>query len=92
MICLLLLSLLAISASAENASPVKLGVYIESLCPDSKAFISKQLNPTFNKLHSIISLEMVPFGNANYTVINRTKEQFDIEFKCEYRPQECRNG
>jgi hypothetical protein len=41
---------------------------------------------------SIISLEMVPFGNANYTVINRTKEQFDIEFKCEYRPQECRNG
>ncbi len=32
---------------------------------------------------------MVPFGNANYTIINKTKEQFDVEFKCQHGPQEC---
>ncbi len=86
MIFILLLSLLAISASAEN---VKIGVYFESLCPDSKAFILKQLFPTFQKLNSIITLEMVPFGNANYTIIDKTKEQFDVEFECQHGLQEC---
>jgi hypothetical protein len=89
MIYLFLLGLLAINASAENASPVKVEVYIESMCPDSKAFILEQLNPTYNKLHSIIDLEILSFGDSNYTIINKTEEQFDVEFVCEHGPQEC---
>jgi hypothetical protein len=89
MIYLFLLGLLAINASAKIASPVKVEVYIESMCPDSKAFILKQLNPTYSKLHSIIDLEILSFGDSNYTIINKTEEQFDVEFVCEHGPQEC---
>ena len=48
----------------EAARPVQLGVYYESMCPDSVRFFQEQLWPTWQKTHTIIKLILVPFGNA----------------------------
>ncbi len=68
----------------EGNGKVKLGVYLESLCPDSKSFINKQLTPTFNILSQIFDIDLVPFGNSKYTY-NTTKE---VLFKCQNGFQE----
>jgi len=44
--------------------PVLLGVYYESLCPDSADFIVHKLQPVYNKLSDVLFLELVPYGNA----------------------------
>ena len=43
---------------------LKVGVYFESLCSDSKAFITTQLYPTFAKLGKYLEIDFVPYGNA----------------------------
>lgn len=66
------------------SAPVHLGVFYESLCPDSKNFIVNQLQNAYSKLSDIIFLELVPYGNA--------KEQQDgklWKFTCQHGPDEC---
>jgi len=41
-----------------------LGVFYESMCPDSKKFIVSQLQHAYSKLKDIMFLELVPYGNA----------------------------
>jgi len=63
---------------------VHLALYYESLCPDCKVFITNQLWPTYNKISSIIDLDLVPYGNA--------QERQDGDtwvFTCQHGPQEC---
>ena len=43
---------------------LKVGVYFESLCPDSKAFITTQLYPTMAKLGKYLDIDFYPYGNA----------------------------
>ena len=47
-----------------NEDILKVGVYFESLCPDSKAFITTQLYPTMAKLGKYLDISFVPYGNA----------------------------
>jgi len=65
---------------------VKLGVYLESLCPDSKRFINNQLTPAFNILSQILDIDFVPFGNSKWTYNQTTKE---VVFECQHGPEEC---
>ena len=44
-------------------------VYYEALCPDSRYFIMKQLKPTYEKLHSIMTVAFVPYGKARVSVV-----------------------
>ena len=44
---------------------VTIGVYYESLCPDSRNFITKQLYPTYQKLGQNLDVEFRPFGKAS---------------------------
>ena len=44
--------------------PVFLGVFYESLCPDSEKFIVNQLQPAYSKLSNITFLQLIPYGNA----------------------------
>lgn len=45
-------------------------VFYEALCPDSKHFILKQLQPTYDKAPSLIDFQLVPYGKATvlYTI------------------------
>jgi len=45
--------------------PVKLTVLYDSLNEESMNFITKQLNPTYEKLNSIMSVKLVPAGYSN---------------------------
>ena len=54
---------------------VTIGVYYESLCPDSRNFITKQLYPTYQKLGQNLDVEFKPFGKASVsTVIHKFLE------------------
>lgn len=39
-------------------------VYYEALCPDSKNFIIRQLQPAFRKAPTLIEFQLVPYGKA----------------------------
>lgn len=53
-----------ILTSVEAAPKVKIGAYVESLCPDSRRFILDQLIPAANELDGIMDVNIVPFGKA----------------------------
>jgi hypothetical protein len=51
--------------AADAVKPVKVNVYVEALCIDSKAYFESQLVPTFATLGTMImDLDVVVFGNA----------------------------
>ena len=45
-------------------------MYFESLCPDSKAFITTQLYPAFGRLAKYLEVNFVPYGNAEVRTWN----------------------
>jgi len=52
---------------------VHVAVYYEALCPDSRSFVLKQLNPMYQKLLTNVEVELVPYGKAkvrNFVVTN----------------------
>ncbi|CAH1774015.1 unnamed protein product [Owenia fusiformis] len=67
-----------------SPEPVKLTLYMESLCPDCKNFIKEQLFPVWAQLSNIIDLELVPYGNA----MERKKGDM-WEFDCQHGKEEC---
>lgn len=84
----LLLAFLACLAISEISAQgkVKVSVYYEVLCPDSKDFVTKQLFPVFNgPLRDSVQIDLVPYGKAT------TKKTPDgsFEFKCQHGPSEC---
>lgn len=46
------------------SDPVKVGVFFESLCPDSKRFFLKQLVPTYRDIGNIMQVDLIAFGHA----------------------------
>lgn len=43
---------------------VKISVYYEALCPDSKFFVKYQLLPVYEEFQEYIILDLVPYGKA----------------------------
>lgn len=66
------------------AAPVYLGIYYESMCPDSQRFIVDKLQSVYNKLSDIIFLSLVPYGNAK-----EEKVGGKWNFTCQHGPDEC---
>jgi len=71
---------------SQDAAPVQLGLFMESLCPYCKEFINDQLTPTWGKIAQIINLTVIPYGNA--------KEEYDSNqkkwlFTCQHGEDEC---
>ena len=60
--------------------PVHLGVFYESLCPDSRDFIVNQLQKAYSKLSDIVFLELVPYGNAKVCGCNSAVLYFKFNF------------
>ena len=67
----------------ENPSPVVVQAYTESLCIDCKNFFVNSLIPVYNVLGpDIIDLDIIPSGNAELDIENKT-------VKCQHGPAEC---
>ncbi|GAB6022282.1 hypothetical protein CHUAL_006408 [Chamberlinius hualienensis] len=82
----IVLALSALLGAALGQDPVKVEVYYESKCPDSRAFISAQLWPTYQIIPELFTVTWVPFGKANFTS-NSTSSSYD--FVCQHGPEEC---
>lgn len=63
---------------------VKLDVYYECLCPDSRYFVLHELLPTFEKVGSMLEIHLWPYGKAT-TKATSSGYQFD----CQHGEQEC---
>lgn len=50
--------------SRQTADPVEVGLYYESLCPGCRGFLTEMLLPTWLMLSDIMSVTLVPYGNA----------------------------
>ncbi|KAF7667835.1 hypothetical protein LDENG_00044930 [Lucifuga dentata] len=50
--------------------PVQVVLYYESLCPFSRVFITEQLFPTWTMLQDIMTVTLVPYGNAKCFQLN----------------------
>ena len=83
----LLLAFFCLVFAYVNADDkVRLHLYFESKCPDSKEFVNDQLYPTYQKLNSIINLRLVPFGNANVSISRGGRT---LTYSCQHGPDEC---
>jgi len=74
------------SASPVGAAKVKVGAFIEGLCPDCRNYITYQLYPawTNDELQPIMTLDLVPYGNAREKQIPN-----GWAFTCQHGPDEC---
>ncbi|KAG8003127.1 Gamma-interferon-inducible-lysosomal thiol reductase [Nibea albiflora] len=56
----------------QSVPPVSVTLYYESLCPACRVFISQQLFPTWTMLQDIMTVTLVPYGNAKACIIHLT--------------------
>lgn len=70
--------------SRLTADPVKVGLYYESLCPGCRGFLAGMLFPTWILLNDIMSVTLVPYGNAQ----EKPDGQKYI-YECQHGEQEC---
>uniref|UniRef100_G3NZR6 Gamma-interferon-inducible lysosomal thiol reductase n=1 Tax=Gasterosteus aculeatus aculeatus TaxID=481459 RepID=G3NZR6_GASAC len=70
----------------QAAPPVSVTLYYESLCPDSRVFITQQLFPTWTMLQDIMTVTLVPYGNA------MENPSASSPFICQHGEAECRGN
>ncbi|GLD51150.1 gamma-interferon-inducible lysosomal thiol reductase isoform X1 [Lates japonicus] len=70
--------------SHQRGDSVEVGLYYESLCPGCRQFLSLMLFPTWVLLGDIMTVNLVPFGNA----VEKEQGQKYI-FECQHGEQEC---
>eukprot|EP00095_Tigriopus_kingsejongensis_P000933 maker-scaffold1003_size71949-snap-gene-0.10 protein:Tk00933 transcript:maker-scaffold1003_size71949-snap-gene-0.10-mRNA-1 annotation:"gamma-interferon-inducible lysosomal thiol reductase" len=80
-----LVALAIVGAQSREAARVKLGVYYESLCPDSQNFFRDQFESTYSQLGQYLEVYFNPFGHATYNA----KPEGGWTFDCQHGPAEC---
>lgn len=70
--------------SHQRADPIQVGLYYESLCPGCRQFLVEMLFPTWLLLNDIMTVDLVPYGNA----AEKPDGQKFI-FECQHGEQEC---
>ncbi|KAJ8736404.1 hypothetical protein PYW08_007060 [Mythimna loreyi] len=63
---------------------VKVRVYYEALCPDSKHFFVRHLAPVTEKLSEFVDVTLIPYGKAQTKLENEK-----IVFQCQHGEEEC---
>jgi len=86
---LLVSCIFLVGFSSAFAKMIDVAVYYESLCPDSKAFITKELSKAMDdeKLAAHINLKMYSAGKSSYTLSGK-----DYNFVCHHGPEECKGN
>jgi len=93
--CLLFLTFFLLPLANGQCLPgceikVTIGVYYESLCKDSRAFITEQLYPTYQNLSQNLDVEFKPFGKASFVASDpEFKPEGGFNFTCQHGPKEC---
>ncbi|XP_034559724.1 gamma-interferon-inducible lysosomal thiol reductase [Notolabrus celidotus] len=70
--------------SHPTEAPIQVALYYESLCPGCRLFLTEMLFPTWLLLNEIMTVNLVPYGNA--------REKPDGQkyvFECQHGEQEC---
>ncbi|XP_050491189.1 uncharacterized protein LOC126873898 [Bombus huntii] len=78
----------ALVAGGESNAAIDVGVYYESLCPDSIRWIKQQLLPQYDVLKDYIRVTFVPYGKASHWQDPITQKW---RFACQHGEAEC-NG
>ncbi|XP_023321848.1 GILT-like protein 1 isoform X2 [Eurytemora carolleeae] len=72
--------------SSNQDGRIILDLYYETLCPDSRSFILRQLEPAVEQIADIFSINYIPYGKA------RTYKDDDYTFRCQHGPLECQGN
>ncbi|XP_073997426.1 GILT-like protein 1 [Rhodnius prolixus] len=70
----------------EEETIVRVTVFYECLCPDSREFFQKQLLPTIMKMPENITTELIPYGKASTEIVENNSS---YRFHCQHGPSEC---
>ena len=74
------------TTTATPKSLLKLAVYFESLCSDSRAFVLNQLVPAHAKLGAYLDLDLVPYGNVR---VSTNESSGQTTYHCQHGEEEC---
>ncbi|CAL4072943.1 unnamed protein product [Meganyctiphanes norvegica] len=64
---------------------LRVEVFYEALCPDSRSFVMKQLLPAYTALSDIMDVHIVPYGKAT----TKKDSTGEYVFHCQHGPVEC---
>lgn len=70
---------------SRNSEKIHVDVYYEARCPDSRAFLIKQLGSKWSTLSTYMDVRLVPFGKATF----EPKPEGGWSFDCQHGPDEC---
>ncbi|XP_028034393.1 GILT-like protein 1 [Bombyx mandarina] len=84
LVCFLMLLCYVVAKKKTEDHKVKIAVYYESLCPDSKKFITTQLAPVWRDFRGLVKVKMVPYGKSTHDKVDGK-----WSFICHHGADEC---
>ncbi|XP_046389017.1 GILT-like protein 1 [Ischnura elegans] len=73
-----------------NILTVKVTVFYEALCPDSRNFFIRQLLPSFERAPHLLDVVLVPYGKAKTQLLpGEGGDEGVLHFSCQHGPVEC---